>query len=302
MLKLYPKTALRLVACGALGGLASCTTNLGGMTVGGVSDAGTRDVQIIIEAGPPCNGPSDCKGTTTCCGGMCTDVSKDPRNCGSCGNACSTGQFCTGTTCTGAVLANICQNTHATVVTDQYASDNTAGPAIGAALTANCSPPTVVQQVSQDTGNALENGTDRPVTGVGNTYVVGGGGYGQKGWAYLDSASLTALFVNGDTDNEWIEERTTAAKLVSAPRTMLGPSHDYFFIETVVEPYSGTLCLGGVGILGYGTSAAGYFIPTQVLPHLSMYTASWYIFEWTDSNNDGQPNAGDTWKPITQGN
>jgi hypothetical protein len=42
------------------------------------------------------------------------------------------------------------------------------------------------------------------------------------------------------------------------------------------------------GITQYGTLAAGPYFKDTILPSISNYTQSWYIFKWTDGTN-GQP-------------
>jgi hypothetical protein len=36
---------------------------------------------------------------TTCPGGLCTDTSSDPANCGTCGHTCRSDQICSGGNC-----------------------------------------------------------------------------------------------------------------------------------------------------------------------------------------------------------
>jgi hypothetical protein len=68
-----------------------------------------------------------------------------------------------------------------------------------------------------------------------------------------------------------------------------------------VEPVSGTLCFFGYGMGGPGTLAAGYYFQSIVVPSLSTFTNVWYVYEWTDTNNDSVPNAGDTFALLQQG-
>jgi hypothetical protein len=88
---------------------------------------------------------------------------------------------------------------------------------------------------------------------------------------------------------------------MTAPVSNLTQHHDYFYIELVVEPQSGTLCLGAVGILDPGTTAAGYWIANQVVPNRASYPDAWYVYEWTDTNNDGVADTGDTFALIAHG-
>jgi hypothetical protein len=273
-------------------------------------DAGDGSDGAFVDAGPPlipcdvdaqadaqtCVGPA----TEACCGGFCADTARDPRNCGQCGVVCTTHQFCTGLQCDDAIVANVCGNLGATVVFDQYAADNEGGASIGAALAASCG--TNVVQLAEDAGGVTDPTTGRPITGPGNTFVTGGGGFGHVGIAYLDSMNLTPLypFVTGDEYD--VIQRSTGAKVVSTTFEALTPQHDFFYIELAVEPESGTLSVSGVGMLAYGTVAAGYYIGAQIIPNRASYTKAWYLFEWTDTTNDMIPDLGDTFTQVAMGN
>ena len=280
-----------------------------GPTVGEVREgadggAGPAD-GALVESPPPrqaCQSAASCTDPTmTCCSGFCVDIAADPTNCGSCGNVCNGKQFCTGTKCDALVVANVCDNPKATVSMDQYMADNTAGAAIGAGLATACAPPVNVAQLSQDADGVLDPLTERPKTGVGNTFVTGGGGYGQLGDHYLDSRELTQLYVTADGVTEQIVDRSAGTNLANAVDTDLTAHHDYFYVQLTVEPVSGTLCFMGVGMLQYGTAAAGYFVPAVMIPGRAQYTDAWYVYEWTDTNGDAVANAGDTFTLIKSG-
>ncbi len=234
-----------------------------------------------------------------CCGGYCVDTAKDPANCGQCGVACMANEFCTGTTCDTAILANVCDNAMATVATDAYQVDNHAGAAMGAALTADCVPPTMVLQTSQNAQGVLDPASGRPITGAGDTFIAGGGGYGQSGAAYLEK-SITPLYFWGDGTTAQIRTRDGKAVVTTAD-TGLTAQHDFFYVQLSVEPQSGTLCLSGVGMQSPGTAAAGYYTGAELIPNRAKYTSNWYVFEWLDTNGDSIANAGDTFTQLMAG-
>jgi Stigma-specific protein, Stig1 len=261
------------------------------------------DVDAQADA-QTCPGPA----TVACCAGYCVNTAADPRNCGHCGVACTGHQFCTGTQCDEAVLANLCGNPSATIVLDQYTADNQGAGAIGTALMANCVPPTNIAYRYEDAGGeggaVTDPATGRPNTGVGNTFITGGGGYGHVGVAYLDMMALTPLFpsvITNGTEYQVIK-RATGTAVLDVPYSSLTATHDYFYVELVVEPQSGTLVISGVGTLAPGTVAAGYYLSATIIPNLTNYPNSWYLFEWTDMNSDSTPNAGDTFTQIATGN
>jgi Stigma-specific protein, Stig1 len=248
-----------------------------------------------------CHSATTCSGGSTkaCCGGFCTDTSKDPQNCGKCGTACTMSQFCTGTACDSVTIANVCQNAAGTVATDSYQEDNQAGAAMGAALKANCSPPTMILQTAQDAEGVLEPGSGRPITGPGNTLITGGGGFGQNGVAYMEAA-ITPLYLWGDGTTGQIRTRAGKA-LVTSAVSALTEHHDFFYVQVSVEPQSGTLCFSAVGMLSPGTLAAGFYTASELIPNRAKYKSSWYVYEWQDTNNDSIANMGDTFTQVMAG-
>ncbi len=269
----------------------------------GASDAAS---DAAPDAAPliSCDAQTPCadSGALTCCGGFCVDTSKDPANCGQCGNACSVTQFCDGTGCDDAILANVCDNPSGTVVLDPYAVDDQAGIAMGTALTSYCvSPPTLVQ-LSQDAGGVVDPGTGRPITGVGNTFIAGGGSFGQNGIAYIElSAPISPVYLHTDGTTAHITVRATATDVVDTLNANLTAQHDFFYVQLAVEPQSGTLCFSAVGIEAPGTQAAGYYVSAVIGPALSTYTKTWYVFEWADTNVDSTADDGDTFTLLASG-
>ncbi|MDP9149132.1 MAG: hypothetical protein M3O36_04205 [Myxococcota bacterium] len=281
-------------------------------------DAGADDRDPGVDAGDagadpsdafhgtPCDvdaadGASSCSGAMSCCGGFCTDTSHDPRNCGSCSNACTSAQFCTGVACEDAVLKNLCANSAATVVFDPYTDDNEAGARMGNALATKCVPAVTVTLGRGDAGTGVDPDSGRPTTGPGNTLVVGGGAYGQPSVAYIDDNGLSAVRLQADGTKTWFQDFKTDAGIVTADNTMLTPHHDYFLLELSVEPVSGSLCFFGIGFLNAGTAAAGYYFENSVMPSLSTFPDAWYVYEWTDTDGDSLPSAGDMFLRRAQG-
>jgi Stigma-specific protein, Stig1 len=292
--------------------LASCSGSSGGgdppaMTVDS-ADAGIgKDVDVgnatdgaTQMQAPKCEANGSCSDSSlTCCNGFCIDTTKDPNNCGKCGTSCTADQFCTGKSCEDAVISNVCENPNGTVATDAYPEDNTAGSAMGAALSASCMPAVKITSNMQDATGILDPGSGRPITGAGNTLVTGGGGYGQRGVQYMET-SITPVYLWGDGTTGEIRRRDGSA-IVSTPVAMLTSHHDYFYVQVSVEPVSSTLCFSGVGMLGPGTTAAGYFVSSTMLPKVSTFTKQWYVYEWADTNNDAAPNAGDSFTQVAAG-
>jgi hypothetical protein len=271
---------------------------------GGDADAGdAADLFDVVEAATACDAADACSGSLSCCSSVCVDLQHDPRNCGTCGNGCSTSQFCTGTQCDDAIFENVCANAAGTVVEDPYAGDNEAGVALGQALVGCADGGVAISIVPQTQAGVLipADAGWRPNTGVGNTLVVGGGGHGQLSVAYMDDNGLTPVYLTNDGTTAHIYQRSTGLALVTAADSALTAQHDFFLLELAVEPQSGTLCLFGEGIYGPGTVAAGYYGSTVVVPNHATSAAPWYVYEWTDTNASGVPDQGDTFTLVAQG-
>jgi hypothetical protein len=273
-----------------------------------IGDSGPLDAsaEASSEAGTtatPCDAQAACNSdasTVMCCSGYCVDTARDPANCGQCGNGCTATQFCTGTACDDAIIANVCGNPAATVVLDPYGIDNEAGASIGNALQAVCVPATSVVQLPQDAGGVLDP-SGRPNTGVGNTFITGGGAFGQVGVNYMELvANLSPLYLQNNGTTSRILTRA-GVEVVNTLDSDLNAHHDYFYVQLAVEPQSGTLCFSGVGILAPGSAAAGYYAATELIPNRANYTKTWYVFEWQDVNGDSIPNAGDNFNPKGSG-
>jgi hypothetical protein len=309
---------LGLVHCGGGGGgsdpsgadatLDVTTTDVDGGVVTDSSQtdsAATTDASDVVDTGIPCDASNGCPGAMECCANRCSDLARDPRNCGACGNACSATQFCTGTLCDDAVFANICASKSVTVVDDPYPTDMQAGSSLGEAIGSSCAGAGVtVVMVSQTQPGILVQGGDagwRPNTGVGTTLVAGGGAFGQLSVQYMDESALTPVYLTNNGTTSHIYQRSTGLPLVTANDDTLSAQHDFFMLELAVEPQSGTLCLFGEGILGPGTVAAGYFGSHVLLPAHASYPAAWYVYEWTDTNGDMTPDSGDAFHLVAQG-
>ncbi len=267
------------------------------------SDGTPQDVGAeASDAANACVSEGDCSGGLSCCSNLCVDVHKDPKNCGQCGNACTTVQFCDGKACTGSVLKNVCANPKATVAYDKYSIDNEAGAMMGDALADRCNPSTVVRKISQDSAMIMDQTSGQPITGPGDTFVVAGGDFGQRAVKYMESNGHSPIYSTEiNNTNALFINRSSGATLVSASLSSLTPSHDFFVQEVATDPASGTLVLIGYGLTYSGTTAAAFHFANVVAPNLGTYDKAWYVYEWTDANGNTTADASDTFTLVASG-
>src|SRR4051812_4282358 len=53
----------------------------------------------VVASCSPSTNKVTCPDTQQLCGSVCSDLNKDPENCGGCGNACAAGQVCASGSC-----------------------------------------------------------------------------------------------------------------------------------------------------------------------------------------------------------
>ena len=245
-----------------------------------------------------CTDNSQCASGETCCNSsFCTNLTKDPQNCGACGTACSDKQYCSGTACFDALVNNVCQNASASVVLDSLATDETAGNAIGAAMSSVCSN-VKIATIEQGATGSMDPESGRPLLGPGNTYLAAGGGFGQKGVQYMNDARNAPVYTINDQQNIAFIRTSDNGTIIQTPLTALTAHHDYFVIYAAMEPVSGTLVFAVYGLYAPGTTAGAFWFKTQVATNVSQYSKQYYVYEWNDTNNDGVANAQDSFKLL----
>ncbi len=262
---------------------------------GDAADASTADVG---PDAPACSAQNPCADdAATCCNAFCTHLGKDPKNCGACGVACGAKQFCNGQACFDAILGNLCRNPAAAVVLDGLPPDDEAGVALGSAMDGGCSPTVVVRQILQTAPGTIDD-AGRPLLGPGDTFVAAGGGFGQKAVAYMTSTFDAPVYVTGDNTSISFMRSSDKGVIVQAQNANLTAHHDYFVAYTAVEPQSGTLVFNVYGFFVPGTAAGAFWFQNQVVANVGSFTKSYYVYEWTDTNNDSVANAGDTFTLV----
>ena len=253
-----------------------------------------------------------CGDGLTCCSEHCSNLLVDSKNCGGCGKSCNAGQFCGLTACGSAgaegggsaasracvechetTLANVCTVSRVTVIldTNKNSSDGNRVPgrAIGAALRSSCVPQPELTEAEQDSVEALNITTGRPVSNSSELLVVAGGPFYQNLEGYLEEQRIAPLYwkVNGDV-TEFRRSKTDAVVL-SLPIAGDHDSHDLFIVQFMRDPISGSLALNVQGFWLSGTVAAAYQVINGTLPVLEQQDQAWYAYEWTDLDGDKAP-------------
>jgi hypothetical protein len=252
---------------------------------------------------PGCDTASDCGSGEGCCDHACKPLDT-LTDCGSCGNSCAAGDFCSGYACEAPVYPNFCDNKNVYVIYDGITRDNTAADLMASTITANCPPDVIVHTADQTDPTLVDQTTGQPLGGTGVTYVLGGGPFPNKPLKWLERANdITKIYFDApDGINFYWRDRTGTA-VATMPGSACSAHRDQFITELVTDPQSGTLSLIGYGACsgGHGTLSAAWFYANVLLPNRMQYTDSWYVFDWTDTDNDSAPSAGDTFTVLAHG-
>jgi len=251
-----------------------------------------------------------CGDGLTCCSLHCTDVAVSSDHCGACGSDCSAGEFCGVDACAGGggtggtsaapcvachptTLANICSIARAVVILDTNANDNDGnrvpGRAIGAALQTKCSPPPALSEAEQDSVEALNFTTGRPVSGGRELLVVAGGPFYQNLEGYVEKQRIAPLYSTDSAGATQFRKSADDTVVASLPIAGDHDSHDFFLIQFMRDAASGSLVLNAQGFWLSGTIAAAFQLREGMLPTLSTFDQAWYVYEWTDMNDDKLP-------------
>jgi len=291
----------------------------------GDSECGAGNLCGDNRCAPACT--ADQQGTNagcgtglTCCGLHCIDAETDSQNCGACGSPCADGQFCGLTACAGGeagaggqagtsacvachdtTLANICALPKVAVVLDGQDGNQVPGRAMAAALAAQCTPAPTIREVSQTVPDALNPSNGRPVSGAHELLVAAGGSYYARLLGYVDAQKISPIYwhYDGVTTIEF-RKNSNDEVVVTRQTTEDNTMHDFFVIQLMRDPTSGSLVLNAEGFWESGTVAAAYFFANGILPNLNTFDKSWYVYEWTDKDGDLAPDV-DEMKLVSSG-
>jgi hypothetical protein len=246
-----------------------------------------------------------CVSPRTCCGDRCADLARDTRSCLVCGTACSTVQFCGIAGCSDGIISKVCDSAAATFLKDGLSTDDEQDIRLRDGFLAGCAHKPTVRVVTQEEADTVNGKTGQPYVGSGDMQVIVGGRFGQRLIGYLEDTGATRIYNSFDGNGAQFHLRGddggVGTVVVDGKSAQITDHHDWFLVETVVDPTSGTMMFAVDGFNSQGTVAATYFFLNVMLPSLATYDQSYYIYEWTDTNDDGTPGAGDTFTQVTSG-
>jgi len=240
-----------------------------------------------------------CGDGLSCCSRRCADLTTDTRNCGACGSACGAGQFCGvgdgagGAECRDTTLASVCAVPKIVMIMDSNKNaddgDREPGLAIGTALAEECPTRPALSETMQDSAEALNLTTGRPVSNSSELLVIAGGPFFQDLEGYLEQQQVSPLYWKiGDGFTEY-RVRKTDQSVVSIDVSGDHESQDAFIIQFMRDPDSGSLVLNAQGLYLSGTVAAAHQLTRGLLPELSAQDQAWYAYRWTDADGDKAP-------------
>ncbi len=245
-----------------------------------------------------------CGANQGCCTGACQNINTQ-TSCGACGRACGADQFCDGLACHNVVFPEFCANTKVYAIQDGQTLDNAATNVLASTIVTNCSSQTTLQTGPQTNPAWIDQTTGALLLGSGSTVVTAGGPFPNLPVKWLErTRQVTKVyFATNGIDTFYFRKRSDSSNVVTRPSAMCSSHNDVFLVELVKDPVSGTLALIAYGLCsgGYGTQTGAWYWANQILPNRNQYPNSWYIFEWTDTNADSAPNAGDTFTQLASG-
>jgi len=188
------------------------------------------------------------------------------------------------------------------VILDGADGNEAAGRALAAAIAAKCKPAPVVREVSQTATDALNPASGRPISGAHELLIAAGGSFYARLLVYLDSKRVSPIYwyYDGATRVEY-RKASNDETVIGRETTEANDDHDFFLIQFLREPTSGSIILNAQGFWLSGTLAATFFFGEEMLPNLSKYDKAWYVYEWKDKDGDKAPDL-DEISPVASGN
>ena len=188
---------------------------------------------------------------------------------------------------------------------DGQTLDNVATDVLASTIAQNCSSQTMIHTGLQTNPQWIDQTTGALLLGGGSTVVTAGGPFPNLPVKWLERTRMATkvYFATNGVDTFYFRKRSDGSNVVSRASALCSSHSDIFLVELVTDPTSGTLALISYGLCsgGYGTQTGAWYWANAMLPHLSQYPNSWYIYQWTDTNNDSAPGAADAFTQLATG-
>jgi hypothetical protein len=215
-------------------------------------------------------------------------------------------QYCGTTGCAENTVASVCDTTSVTILMDGLSVDDVLSGAIENSLMTRCPVPPSTLKVSQDVSTAINVTTGRPLSTGRDLIVELGGPFGQRVMRYLEDSGKTNVYVASQEQQFLFKGRSADGGpdpvYVQVDSGKLTDAHDFFAMEMVTDPVTGSRVFGLRGFFAPGTGAAVWFFHQRVLPALATFTGTYYVYEWTDTDGNGMPSDGDAFDRLESGN
>jgi hypothetical protein len=242
-----------------------------------------------------------CASGLVCCEPRCVDMQRDIGNCGACGTACASKDFCAPAGCLPALISNLCALGAASALLDGAPADDRAAADVLRALEARCAPAPATRALEQGGADVINPANGRVVVSGGELLVLAGGPYFNKTAGFLEKERSSPVYNGGAYPTIQFIRSADDAVVASSTFPESTASHDTIVIQVAREPTTGTLGLMLYGFHPNGTLAAAWHFVHVMAADLASYPAAYYVYDWTDTNADQVPNAGDTWRLLGSG-
>lgn len=193
-----------------------------------------------------------------------------------------------------------------TFLKDGAPVDDALTPDVEAALLAACTPAPITETDPETASPATNPSTGEPVSGGGDLIVELGSPFSQRVARYIEGAGLTRVKDISDGTTFRLDgpspDGGSDAIIMQEPASSFTATHDFFKIEMVVDPVSGTRILQIYGIFAPGTAAGEWFFLNRILPNLSAFPLRYYVYEWTHGDAGPNPGASDAFVLRASGN
>jgi hypothetical protein len=189
----------------------------------------------------------------------------------------------------------------ATALLDGAPADDRAARDVLRALSERCATPPATRVFPQGSADLIHPESGRVVVRGGELLVLAGGPYFNKTAGFLERERSVPVYNGGTHPAIQFIRSADDAVVASSTFPESTPSHDMIVIQVGRERATGTLALVLYGFHPNGTLAAAWHFVHVMAEDLASYTEAYYVYDWSDTNADQVPNAGDTWQLLGSG-